>query len=514
MTVTWHELKYILISSILLFLSFPFFKTGFLSLIAIIPILILLEDQKSLSYAAKIGYWFGLLFNAFIIHWIANNTLIATIVIVVLNSFHYLLIFFLFMLIKNRISGMAAIFSLPFVWTFLDWLREFGDLKFNWLNLAHTFTYYQPIIQFIDITGYTGLSFVIILTNVLLYVLWKYSEKYKRLAVSILVIVWGVILIYSIPRYISVKNSQKTFDKIKAGYLQPNIDPWLKWEPKLQQMSVDALFDGTHQLIKDSVDLIIWPETATPFYLRQRGSVINKIQFLTRKHDFYLLTGTLDYQFVNKKKNIYKVFNSAFLFGGDYFPFIKYDKINLVPGAEKIPFESILGHLNRYIDVGQGNFTEGNEATIFRLSFEEKKKSEAMLGVGICYDSVFPELFRDFIKNGANLFSIITNDGWFGKTTGPYQHKQIAVLRAIEFKRSIVRCANTGISCFIEPDGSVYNSSQLETFAFASRNIPLNREVTLFARFGPVLPVFSGIVTIIMLCLSVWRQKQIVQTDD
>jgi apolipoprotein N-acyltransferase len=512
MTLTGREIKLILFSGILLYFSFPYYPTGFLSLIAIIPVFVLLEQQNSFRYGFKIGYWFGVVYTAFVFYWIANNILLTAILVPFINGIFYGLFWGLFVFLKRKLEKKVYVL-LPFLWVAFEFSREFTDLRFNWLSLAHTFTYYKIFIQFIDITGYLGISFLIIVSNILIYFSYRLYRFNKKRYMTILLLIWSPFLIYSIVKYISLQRQIEESPRMKVAYLQPNIDPWLKWEPELQQMSVDTLYNGTKKLIKEGVDLIVWPETATPFFLKQKRNVMERIQYWTGFHSFYLLTGTLDYQLNRNAPRGYYTYNSAFLFGPDIEGYRKYNKKYLVPGAEVVPFYSLLKPIADRIDLGQGNFQPGKYSKVFQMTtrllrhIEKFPGQTIRFGVGICYDSVFPALFREYMKQDAHFFVIITNDGWFGKTTGPYQHKQIAVLRAIENHRSIVRCANTGISCFIMPDGKIYNESRIGVTKVSSFRIPLFQQQTFYSKYRPWFELLSVTIAVLGMGFAFLRKK-------
>lgn len=504
MTLSLREIRLLLLSGILLYLSFPYFPTGILSLVSLIPVFILLEDIPSPKTRQffYLGYKFGVVFSAFTLYWLANNILILAILVVFLNAFFYGFLFWVFGFMR-RTAGMKAYYLFPFWWTVFEYGRELTDLKFNWTNLAHTFTYYIPVIQFIEYTGYLGISFLIVLTNVLLFLGWKQGKRSLKIHLLLIGGVWIWLIIFGLWKFSEWKHRIPNMPTIKASYVQPNIDPWLKWEPELQQMSIDTLYRKTNDLLAHRPHLIVWPETATPFYLRQRWDVIRKIQRFCSENTLYFVTGTLDFERDDDSKSDYRTFNSAFFFSPDRNGWEKYDKIHLVPGAEGIPFRKVLEPLADRINLGQGSFSYGKKPTVFMMNKESltdvdpELPSRIGFGVAICYDSVFPDLFRNFEKNGANFFVIITNDGWFGLTTGPFQHKQYAVLRAIEFRKSIVRCANTGISCFIDPAGQSWQDSRLERTAIATHPIAVSQESTFFADNGPVIVYISTVVLIV-----------------
>ena len=158
------------------------------------------------------------------------------------------------------------------------------------------------------------------------------------------------------------------------------------------------------------------------------------------------------------------------------------------------------------MDLDIGNFTPGDSVTVFSLHLPQK---EAIIkfGVLICYDSVFPYVTREFVKNGAEFLVIITNDGWFGRTSGPYQHAQYAILRAIETRRWIARCANTGISEFIDPYGRIVKRSRLYEPAVLSDQIEIRSDKTAFIKYGDIYQSVILILSAGILLLSLMPFK-------
>ena len=166
----------------------------------------------------------------------------------------------------------------------------------------------------------------------------------------------------------------------------------------------------------------------------------------------------------------------------------------LVPFAEKVPFEDKLPFLSNF-DVGQANFTSGEDYKVFDL--DGKKFS-----VGICFESVFPSSSRTFVSGGAELLIIITNDAWFGNTSGPYQHAQIAVMRAIENRRSIARCANTGISELIDPFGRITKKIGLGKRGVLSGELKLLDEETIYNKYGDYVGWITAVITLLLVGIS------------
>lgn len=490
-----QELRTTLLVSGLLTLSFPPFPLGFLVPPALVIYLRFLED-KSPRQAFRLGYWLGFFWGTFTLFWIASSTLPGAIVTILINSLHYALVWWVYVLLRQRGRGWA-LFTLPFFWTAAEYTRQFSELRFNWLTLAYTQTYYRPLVQIIEVTGFLALSFGIMVVTVLFYLLLRDFPRWKwRSSLAIFALILG-LLIYGEWRIHVLE--QQEYPLIRAALVQPNVDPFQKWDPAFQKEAFDMLMRASRELAPQHPDLIVWPETATPFYLRARGDALMRIFRFLDSTQVYLLTGTPDYRFVEQSGE-YQTYNAAFFFRPGSPDFEWYYKMALVPAAESMPFKKVFPFL-RKIDVGGGDFFSGTEFKVFRFTiprrlgrWQQQQYREVLrdtlhtTGVGlsaiICYESVFPDIVRGFVQRGANLLSIITNDGWFGQTTGPFQHARYAVFRAIENRVSIVRCANTGISGFIDPTGRYLQQAALNTRKNLVAELPLVHRKTFFTRHG------------------------------
>jgi len=303
--------------------------------------------------------------------------------------------------------------------------------------------------------------------------------------------------------------------------VQPNVDPYQKWDPEFQEGAFQMLMQDSRKLAALEPDLIVWPETATPFYLRTHLAEIEEIVTFLDTLKIHLLTGTPDYQYNADKSDVF-TYNAAFFFRPGNPSFDSYYKMALVPGSETIPFKKYFPVL-RKVEVGGGDFFPGNEFARFNFeipfrtgNFREQHYQntylirdstfQVSLSAIICYESVFPHIVREFIDKGANVLTIITNDGWFGLTSGPYQHARFAVLRAIENRVSIIRCANTGISGFIDPVGRILTRANLNTHAQLTAVIPLRTSKTFYTRQGEWLGLLSlGISGLSLIVIMIFR---------
>ena len=510
------ELKYLLLVAVLFTLSFPPFQFGFLAPLAIAIFLIFLQS-KGPRDGFRLGYWLGLFWGAMTLFWISESTVTGALITVLLNSFQYAIIWWLYIVFREK-NQAFALFSFPFLWVGFEYIRQFSDIRFNWLALAHTQTYYLHFIQFIEYTGYLGLSFLVICLGISFYMVVQYRGigRWVPLGVALLLVVsvnvFGQFRIHQL--------HEKKYNLIKAGLVQPNVDPYLKWDLEFQNEAFRMLMQANHQLADEKPNLIVWPETATPFYLRANPTKLAEIQeFLDSTHIF-LLTGTPDYQYGNSFED-YRTYNAAFFMAPGHKGFEYYYKTALVPGSETIPFKTYFPFL-RHLDVGGGDFFPGHEYTVFNFSLSsaigewstsryvfskpvKMKTKKIGLSAVICYESVFPDIVRHFVHEGANILAIITNDGWFGVTSGPYQHAQFAVLRAIENRISILRCANTGISSLIDPTGRIIKKAGLNTRKDLVAYVPVNDEKSFFTRHGDLLGKFTLLMSFALILFKLIR---------
>lgn len=429
---------------------------------------------------------------------------------------------------KFRITKFPhlTLFLFPFFWTAFDYLQTMSEFSFPWILTGNAFTGNLNKIQFIEYTGVYGISFWASVIGVLFYYLFtrlknNYLAKnnFEFRSASNILLYAAILLTLLTPDFyglFSSSNNKYTLksdeEKINVAVIQPNINPWLKWGSKqtaLTQQYADMIREAAGSDTKP--DLIILPETAFPYYLLDpyyddKYSIVKNV---VDSIGIPLLTGTPDlvvYQDsslapvdakVFKGSGFkYDSFNSAVLLekGKNKSDLQKYDKIKLVGASERMPYQRKFPFLSELITwgVGLSSYQIGKDSTIFVLNNRQK------FNTAICYESIFPGFFAAFINNGADFSVIITNDGWWGKLFGTYQHAQYAVLRAIENRRWIVRCANTGISSFIDPYGNIYNQTEIDQKAIIYSGVGIVKEKTFYTLHGDI---FAGVCLYVSLII-------------
>ena len=486
------------LSGILLVLSFPNFDLEFLVWFALVPLFYVIEE-KGLWSSFKYGFLIGFISFLGILYWInvaihnyGNVPLIPSILILLLLV-GYLSLFvatfaFLYRFIQIRL-GWETLLLAPLLWVSLEYLRSFFLTGFPWASLGYSQYSHLPFIQMADITGIYGLSFVIILVNVSLYrVLLQWSEKtfpFREVVITVLLLL--VFLIYGYLRMGAVDRRALIDPPLKIGLVQGNIDQSIKWDESFQKETLKIYERLSLKVAEGKPNLIIWPETATPFFFQDEKEFQPLVLDIPMKTGSFLLFGTPSYKIERGKVNHY---NSAILASPSGELKGKYDKIHLVPYGEYVP-------LGEYLSLGSlgegiGNFKSGKETYNFTLP-------QGKFGVLICFEIIFPDLCRRFVKEGANFLVTITNDAWFGRTSAPRQHLTMATFRAIENRVFIARAANTGISAFIDPVGRIMKQGKIFTEEAINGTIGLSREKTFYTLYGDVFAWVCSAFSIILL---------------
>lgn len=486
------DLYLIIFSATLFSLAFPPSPLGFVAYFSLVPLIITLEN-KNPSSAFRTGYLFGLISNCLLLFWVGWATIGGTVAAIVLLCLYTAILCWFYALVEGRWKD-GALFFFPFFWVAMEYVRSLTEISFPWLNLSYTQTYYLKLIQYASLLGNYAVSFWILWLNLVVYFFLKHKKR-RRLATGLFAILIILPYIYGW----QVMSEKIEGEDIKIALLQGSIEPKIKWDERFLDYNIQTYIDMTRNAAQEQVNLIIWPETAAPCYLAAESLYFARVQATCDELNIPLLVGTNDYQVTPQGRLRY--YNSAFLFtphGG--YPQV-YSKIHLVPFSEKIPYDQIF-QISDKIQLGQSDFSNGEDLTIFQAN-------KGRFATLICFESVYPALVRDFVNRGAEFLVNITNDAWFGKTHGPFQHARIAVFRAIENRIAIARCANTGVSMFIDPYGRAKEATRIFVKTIVIDKIPLkgtkktlsdNR--TFYAKYGDWFACLCGLISFLMIVMA------------
>ncbi len=492
-------------------LSFPPFPTGFFAYFTLVPFFWLLDPLRPKA-AFRWGYITGLFMSLGTIYWIYKPTLPGAVAAILYHPLFFGLFGWAYAYVRQRL-GEKTIFAAPFLWVSMEYLKSLGEVGFPWVTIGYTQTYYLSLIQYAEYTSVYGVSFWIVWLNVCVYQIFRFSQDRRRWATY-----GGAFAALFIGAWLqgrmTIPEALPERESARVAVVQGNIDPYLKWDKNLREMNFAVYERLTLQVGRENADLIIWPETATPTYLLHDRAGLMRVRRLVLALNIPILTGTMDY--IRLPDRSYKTFNSITLIDHGPGPYQKYAKMHLVPFGERVPWEDdipLLKTLLSRFEMGEGNFSPGEEVIIFDVPIRraaEQATNGGRIKVGgvICFESIFSDLVRQFVRRGAQLLVVVTNDGWFGRTVAPYQHAQIAVFRAVENRISVARSANTGVSMTIDPYGRVRKQTPIFEEAVFIDELPLRNETTFFTKYGHVFARSITALTILMMVMTAWTLKR------
>ncbi len=409
-------------------------------------------------------------------------------------------------LVHKRFGATLGALSFPLFWVAQEKLREMGEISFPWITAGYSFGAYNKLLQALSLFGVYFYSLLIASTSVLLFIVIKRIKEKEGGWIAhfvIILLLYAILLFYGTARV-------KSFDKNKiesarVAIIQPNVDPLIKWERRradsIFQLNIDMTTNAFTS--ENNIDLAIWPESALPVYFGREARYRRIISSLADSLSTSILFGALDIDFTNNDINQPNYYNSVF-FKAPHTQFVRYDKINLLPFAERLPFEGIFPIISR-VDLGEADFTHGKLSTVYSI---QTAAGPLNVFTPICYEVVYQKAIANFVKNGGKLMAQVTNDGWFGRSAMPYQHLNIALFRSIEFGIPLARAANTGISAIADACGRISLSTPIYESRILVGNVKTNTMDTLFTFTGDIIGTFSGIAALLLLITIIIKKPR------
>ena len=492
------------LSGLMLTASFAPIDLDWIAWISLIPLLLSLRDKSSMV-VFQLGLIAGLSHYLTLIYWIiavlssyGNLHPILALGALLLLCLYLALYTALFALIwnsfkKDRLSSFWG----AIVWVVLEYARCYAMTGFPWCLLGYTQYLRLPVIQISDIAGVYGISFVIVLVNLVLYnTLFGARTKKKksaRLEIILTSFLIGLILIYGFHR-VKVKAEMGTHGKgIRLTIVQGNIDQSIKWNPEFQEKTVALYANLSVESGGFEPHLIIWPETAVPFYFQDNSPLSKEVFRVPEKTRSILLFGSPAY--IRDKSRI-RYYNRAYIISEERV-FDYYDKVHLVPFGEYVPLKRYLPFVHRLVPAA-GDFSPGRNPKPIGTPYLQT-------GVIICFEAIFPDISRNHATHGAQLLVNLTNDAWFGRTSAPYQHLSMAVLRCVENGLPMARAANTGISAVILASGEIISRSELFAREVLRKELNLNQNKTFYSQCGDI---FAILLLVLAILRFVWRLRK------
>ncbi len=485
------------ISAVFLVLSFPRFDRQFLVWVALVPLFLAIEE-KSTGEAGRLSFCSGFIFWLVLLFWLRLVTAVGLVLLAGYLAIYFFLWASGIKFIQQKTNFSLVIIS-PVLWVSLEWLRGRLFTGFPWLPLGNSLYLNLPLIQITAITGVYGLSFLIVAVNA---VLAEILIQLKRKRISGTKNRWVNPLVVSILIFLCLGygkkvlgEDEKTQGTLDVAVIQGNIAQEVKWDAAYDDYNREIFQSLTEEAASNRPDLIVWPETAVTASLPQDLEWHNTLSFLAEASGSFLLAGAPYYSSEGDD-----CFNSAFLISSQGEIVDRYDKIHLVPFGEYVPWKDYFPRFFEKFFQGVGDYTPGKKDVIFKIP-------AGNFNVLICFEDIFPELVRQFVKRGSELLINITNDVWFGRSSAPFQHLAMGALRAVENHRYLVCCANTGISAFISPRGEILGQVEdrsgcpLWVRGFLIQKVDMLGKLTFYTRFGDwfvYLNLLAGAVLIVL----------------
>jgi len=514
----------ILASSILLILSFPRPDVGILSLFALVPLLAGLSGvRRSRAFLAGWGagtVWFFISYN-----WVSHSLIafgnipfpLAQCVILLLAGVHGFYVGLFFMLIPvvsgradkgvGEYGGMAdkgrfvfthvlthaltPVLILPSAWILLEVLRSWFPAPFPWLLLGSAVWKVPLMGSLYEMAGVYGVSWWIVMVNVLIWTTIRVGKTNRVRIVALM------ILVLCLPLMLYPLQHSADGQKLRVGVVQGNFNQVLKWEESLREETLLTYLSLTDQAVKEGAQLVVWPETAVPSFYQAEPELIERLRQFTFERDVHIVFGSPGYEIAGREILLYNRVYHLAPDGRETF----YDKVMLVPFGEYVPLADLIPFVDRLVP-GEGEFARGTWHGPFQ--------TPVPAGALVCYEISIPSLGRREVRDGARMLINVTNDAWFGRSWGPYQHLAISAVRAMENGVPVLRAANTGISAIIDRKGRIVSRIQLEKRGVAVVDIETGVGETFYTRFGDWIVILSAAVISLyfLVLLNLWRSRK------
>jgi apolipoprotein N-acyltransferase len=492
---------------------------GFMAWIAIAFLLLGLRNA-SVRQAGYLGLLAGFVHYVTLLYWLVPTMhtygplpVWLSIGALLLLAFYMALYFALF-----SISVAAAvkrpvflILAVPVFWVSLEYMKTILFSGFPWGLIGYSQYRYLHLIQIADIFGVYGVSFFLAAVNAALFVGllhaggldWR-NQTVSRVSavfsVIFLVVIFAFTAGYGRYKIIETDKAMAVSESLRVSVVQGNIEQSLKWDENYVSETVEKYISLSEEAMPFGPALIVWPETAAPFYFLQDNRLTTRVLEGMQGMNSWFLVGSPSFEY-NRDADEMSFFNSAYLVDPEARAAGVYDKVHLVPFGEYVPLGNWLTFIDRMVQ-SAGDFKPG-------ISGKTLSMPNADLAVQICYEIIFPRLSAKMVGNGANLIINITNDAWFGKTAGPHQHFSMTVFRSVENRRGLARSANTGISAFVDPVGRITGRTELFETTTLSRSVPLMTGYTFYTKYTDLLPLVSlGMALLLLVMAEVRRKKE------
>ena len=495
------------------FPSYPFIRLEIVAWVALVPLLISLQYVEKPGELFRRVYLAMLLFCLISLWWVSLATFPGGVLTIVAQAFFLTVPLLAFFALKKMAGYRFALFSLPFVWVAWEWAYMQQDMSLGWLTLGNSQANLNLMIQYADLVGVWGVSFWLVWFNVLVVLSLIGSKREVTGSVAIMAVMIVTPLLYSsVLFYREGMTSQKEL-KLRVTLVQPDINPHEKWVAYNSADIMERYYRMTGKAVRENrPELVIWPETAIPFSILDSAYAADfqSLHFALRGWNTSLLTGFIDV--AGEPNQPVESYNASMLLEpGSGVPQI-YHKMRLVPFAERVPYIDYvpwLGNLTFSLS-GIRGWGKGRDASVMELS--SPRHGKVVIANIICYESIFPTLVSEFVRKGARLLTLVTNDGWYGSSYGPYQHLAIGRIRCIENRRAMARCANTGLTVVIDKFGCIIAEVPWWQEESLTAEVPLESRMTFYTTHPDLLPKIALALSALLFVaagIKSWKGKSV-----
>jgi len=506
-----------LASGLLLYASWPVSPLTFLIFFAFVPLLWI--EEQGIRRSGFFGWTYLSMFiwNLSTTWWMINSTVPGGIAAILANSLLMCIPWLGFYNVKKRMGPGMGYLSLAVYWLTFEFIHLNWELSWPWLTIGNVFSTHPDWVQWYEFTGTSGGTLWMLAGNLILFQLIRKFLHTTTFPTRKLVLCISTFFFPLALSYLLLNRTQKDMmdpPLTNIVVVQPNVDPWdEKFVAGKQEAQLQKLIHLSESKIDSGTALVIWPETAVPVAIDEDSMKSSYFMqpvwdFLRKYPNLNLLTGVEGFRFFSEQNktpysqklpqgDLYaEEYNSAVLLDSQQFH--AYHKSKLVPGVETLP--SFLKFMERWFEKfggTTGGYARQDERTVLKTSNHTYEIAPA-----VCYESIYGSFMAKYVLNGANLIAVITNDGWWGNTAGYKQHENYARLRAIETRRWVARSANTGISCFIDPAGQIYEPQPWDTATAIKMAIPRNEVITFFVSQGDIISLIAMVATLLVLIIQ------------
>ena len=482
-------------SALLLGLSRLPIHLGFLVFIGFIPLFSFFEEHPSRRKVIWAAIVFGIVYTIVALHWIALVTLPGFFGIFILFGIYFSVLFLPINGLQKILPKYRFLIFIVF-WLSFEYLQNFGEFRFPWFDAGYSLADYLTLIQVADLGGVYLVSLLVLVVNILIY-RFRYAPKKNFVALVLIFFVWFG---YGIRRLQTLK-LQKTNEVISI--VQVSIPQHLKWEKSYVDSTLALYSEYTEKAAAEKPLLVILPESAIPAYVEKQYTYKNYVKKLARENHTNIFLGFPHYEIAEPSYPFrFKFYNAATEVDstGNFQPL--YYKNILVPFGERMPFLKIFPFLWK-IDFGQANWEYGTKQAFYEVDGYRFSPL-------ICFEIAFPAYTLKMAQHDADFIVNITNDAWFKKSAGTYQHAKMAVFRAIETRRQIFRAANTGYSLIISPTGKILKKTKLYEKTVISDNLLIYKKKSVFTKYlflFPLVFVFGAGIFVVMFFFKKWINR-------